>query len=339
MVVAGPAGQAQGRVLVVIPTLNEAAHIGAVIDSLLPFAGRRGARIVVADGGSTDGTQTIVQARIAAGDAVTLMNNPERLQSAAVNLAVDTFGAEAEWLIRIDAHAAYPANFCDVLLAEAAATGADSVVVGMQAEGQGLWQSAIAAAQNSRFGNGGAAHRMAPVGRFVDHGHHALVRIASFRAVGGYDVAFSHNEDAELDLRLRAAGGRIWLTAATRLTYYPRSSLGALMRQYFRFGRGRAQNLMKHQSRPGLRQIVVIALAPALALALLSPVSLVFAIPLFLWALACCVAGVEIALATGSPRALLAGLAAGVMHAAWSAGFWSKIAGALQRSPRIEAQA
>lgn len=44
------------RVLIVIPTLNEAAHIGGVLDGLLPFAERHGARIVVADGGSTDGT-------------------------------------------------------------------------------------------------------------------------------------------------------------------------------------------------------------------------------------------------------------------------------------------
>jgi succinoglycan biosynthesis protein ExoA len=39
-------------VLIVIPTLNEAAHIGTVIDGQLPFANRTGARIVVADGGS-----------------------------------------------------------------------------------------------------------------------------------------------------------------------------------------------------------------------------------------------------------------------------------------------
>jgi succinoglycan biosynthesis protein ExoA len=313
-------------VLIVIPTLNEAAHIGAVIDGLLPFATRSGARIVVADGGSTDGTQDIVAIR----PSVTLLHNPARLQAAAVNLAVERFGGDADWLIRIDAHAEYPADFCDVLLDEAALTGADSVVVGMNAVGQGVWQAAIAAAQNSRFGNGGAAHRMAPVGRFVDHGHHALMRIATFRAVGGYDPAFSHNEDAELDRRLRAAGARIWLTAATRITYFPRRSLGALVRQYFRFGRGRAQNILKHRSRPGLRQMVVIALAPALALAVLTPLHGVFAIPLLIWALACMAAGMMIARVTGDLRGLLAGVAAGMMHAAWSAGFWSRLAGGMR---------
>jgi succinoglycan biosynthesis protein ExoA len=312
-----------GGVLIVIPTLNEAAHIGRVIEGLLPFAARSGARIVVADGGSTDGTQAIV-----AGLPVTLLHNPARLQAAGVNLAVEQFGADRVWLIRMDAHADYPADFCDVLLAEAAATGADSVVVGMHAVGQGLWQGAIAAAQNSRFGNGGAAHRVAPVGRFVDHGHHALIRIATFRAMGGYDTAFSHNEDAEFDLRLRAAGGRLWLTGATQITYYPRRTLGALVRQYYRFGRGRAQNMLKHRGRPRLRQAVVIGLAPALALAGLAPLHAGFAAPLLGWALACAAAGIIIMRATGDLRGLLAGLAAGVMHAAWSVGFWSRLGAA-----------
>ena len=331
---ANPVAIATGSVLIVIPTLNEAAHIAQVLDSLLPFAGRSGARIVVADGGSVDGTQAIVSDRVALGQPVTLLHNPARLQSAAINLAVDACGSDASWLIRIDAHADYPPDYCDVLLAEASSSGADSVVVGMEAVGNGLWQTAVAAAQNSRFGNGGAAHRMAPVGRFVDHGHHALIRLSAFRAVGCYDPAFSHNEDAELDVRLRAAGGRIWLTAATRLAYFPRRSPGALVRQYFRFGRGRAQNILKHKSLPGLRQMVVIALAPALGLAVLTPLSWVFAVPMTAWLVACLVAGGVIAKETGDPRSLLAGFAAGAMHAAWSAGFWvSLVAQSWQQIP------
>ncbi len=312
-------------ILIVIPTLNEAAHIGGVIDGLLPFADHSGARIIVADGGSRDGTQEIVTARVAAGQPVTLQHNAAQLQAAGINLAVRDFGAGADWLIRVDAHADYPPNYCEILLAEAASTGADSVVVAMGAKGHGVWQRAIAAAQNSRFGNGNAAHRVAPEGRFVDHGHHALMRAEMFRAVGGYDTAFSHNEDAELDLRLRAAGARIWLTARTRITYFPRRSPGALMRQYFRFGRGRAQNIIKHRSRPGLRQMVVIALGPALLLALLAPMHWGFAVPLVVWGFACAVAGVVIARTAGGLCGLLGGVVAGMMHAAWSAGFWSKL--------------
>ncbi|MEP6565838.1 MAG: glycosyltransferase, partial [Mesorhizobium sp.] len=89
--------------LIVIPCLNEAAHIGALLEQLRPAAGRLGARIVVADGGSTDGTLAIVEAVAAKDPQVVLRHNPKRIQSAAINIAVATFGDGAAYVIRIDA--------------------------------------------------------------------------------------------------------------------------------------------------------------------------------------------------------------------------------------------
>lgn len=310
-------------VLIVIPALNEAAHIGALLQSLVPAARRLGARIVVVDGGSDD--QTVAIARRQADSAnglIEVTDNALRLQSAAVNLAVARFGEGADWLIRIDAHSAYPPDFCEVLLAEAARTGADSVVVAMTAVGRGGLQAAIADAQNSRLGNGGSAHRVGGQGAWVDHGHHALMRLSAFREVGGYDESFSHNEDAELDHRLRLAGYRIWLTAATGIDYFPRSGLGALARQYYRFGRGRARNLLKHGLRPAPRQLLVALLGPALLLTVLAPLSLWFGLPLLLWLAGCLAGGLAIAVTQRSPRGMVAGFAAGIMHLSWSFGFW-----------------
>ncbi len=314
----------KGTALVVVPALNEATHIAAVLDGLTPFARRTGAAIVVADGGSTDGTQAIVRQLALNEPLIHLIDNPARLQGAGINLAVRTFGANADWLLRIDAHSAYPPDYCDRLLSEATTTGADAVVVSMNAVGQGPLQRLIAMAQNSRLGNGGAAHRSAAAGRWVDHGHHALMRMAAFRAVGGYDESFSHNEDAELDHRLRAAGYRLWLTAETGLTYFPRRTLGSLLIQYFRFGRGRARNIFKHRAGLGVRQAVVVALAPLVLLAALAPLQPVFALPLGLWLMACLLGGIALAVAGRQPQAVLSGFIAGGMHLAWSAGFWTQ---------------
>ncbi len=311
------------RVLIVIPCLNEARHIGRLLAQFLPFAQQAGARIVVADGGSSDGTQGIVSEIARGAPEVVLMRNPARLQSAGVNLAVDRFGAGADWLIRIDAHAAYPAGYCEALIADAGTTGADAVTVSLHAEGKGLVQTLAATAQNSPLGNGGSAHRNVTEGRWVDHGHHALMRIAAFRAVGGYDESFRTNEDAELDLRLARAGYRIWLTGKTAVTYFPRSSLGALARQYFRYGQGRARTLAKHAMRPRARQRAMILVAPALAFA---PVGLLFwpaVLPAAIWLTACLAGGALLAARRRDPRLLLTGSVAALMHAAWSAGYWS----------------
>jgi len=320
-----PMTQATASTLIVIPCLNEAAHIGGLLEQLRPAAARLGARIVVADGGSIDGTQAIVE-KVAAGDPnVVLLANPKRIQSAAVNLAVATFGDSADYLIRIDAHGGYPADYCDRLVEEALATGADSVVVAMLTSGTGAVQKAVAAAQNSKLGSGGSKHRHLSAGEWVDHGHHALMRIAAFRAVGGYDETFSHNEDAELDYRLRQAGYRIWMSGGTQMVYYPRSTLKSLYFQYLGYGRGRAKNVLKHRMVPKVRQMIPLLVAPVVLLGLFSFVHWLAALPVLLWAAVCLGYGAATAIRQRNPALALAGVSAMVMHFGWSVGFWQQL--------------
>ncbi|KKN63840.1 hypothetical protein LCGC14_0497700 [marine sediment metagenome] len=323
-------------VLVVIPTLNEAVHIASVIAGVRAEVAALNGRIVVTDGGSTDGTRDIVAGIAARDEGVVLMDNPDRYQGAGINRAQQVEGDGYEWMIRLDAHSAYPEGYCRTLVEEARETGAASVVVSMLAEGRTPMQRLVAEAQNSRFGNGASAHRNATGGRWVDHGHHALMRLDAFRAMGGYAPGFTHNEDAELDFRLTRAGYRIWLTGRTYVTYFPRAALGPLMRQYFNFGRGRRRNLAKNGQRPALRQVVVAALAPSLLLSVLSWLHPVFALPLLLWVVGCIVAGVLIMRDTGRAASLLAGPIAGTMHLAWSLGYWRQALSPVRGNTRKE---
>jgi len=318
--------QPAGRCMVVIPCLNEAAHIGELVAQLVGPADRLDMLIVVADGGSTDGTVRIVEEIAAHEPRVVLLRNPRRLQAAAVNLAVAAYGDAFARFIRIDAHGGYPDDYCEKLIGEADATGADSVVVSMITKGTGAFQRATATAQNSKLGNGGSPHREGAKGHWTDHGHHALMSVAAFRAVGGYDESFSHNEDAELDYRLGAAGYRIWMTDRTVMTYYPRASVGGLFRQYLGYGRGRARNILKHRAMPKARQMVPLMVLPVVAGALLAFVSLSALIPMGVWVAACLGYGVWLALAERNPYGPLAGFSAMVMHLAWSAGFWLQLA-------------
>lgn len=319
------------RVLIVIPCLNEAATIGPLVQALDAQRAGMDALIVVADGGSRDGTPQIVERVAEDISGIVLIANRKKIQSAAINLAVERFGNDFDYLIRIDAHGDYPDDYCAALLAEAVALNADSVVVGMETVGFGLFQKATAVAQNSKLGNGGSKHRAGGGGEWVDHGHHALMRIAAYRAVGGYDETFSHNEDAELDFRLRKAGFRIWMTGRTYMTYYPRSSAAALFRQYLGYGRGRAKNLMKHRSVPKIRQAIPLAVAPVVIVALFALLKWWAIIPLAVWALACIGYGFWMAVGERNPLGPLAAISAMIMHFAWSAGFWLELIGVRPR--------
>lgn len=316
------------RVLIVVPALNEAAHIGTVIPALLGSA-PPGTTLVVADGGSEDDTRNTVLRLSRADPRIMLIDNPARLQSAGVNRAVDLLGDGASHVLRADAHADYPPGFCHDLLAEMAATGAASVTVTMQTRASSAFTEAVAAAQNSVLGTGGSAHRTGGGGRFVDHGHHALMRIDAFRAVGGYDPTQSHNEDAELDHRLRHAGHAIWLSGKVAVGYHPRRSLGALFAQYMRHGAGRARTVMRHRMRLRPRQMAPLLVPPAFLLAVAGGLAalagagggLWLALPAAIWAALCLTGGVVLAVRARRWPVLMAGPAAMAMHLGWGTGF------------------
>lgn len=318
-------------VLVVIPVLNESRTISRVLASLLGIGPLPGAlTIVVVDGGSTDGTQGIVSELAKVNPALHLIENSLRIQSAGINLAVQRFGADADVLIRCDAHADYPPDFVAALLSTMERVGSDSVVVPMDTVGTGCVQNAIAWASNSIIGTGGSAHRAGRKSGFVDHGHHAAMRVSKFVEVGGYNATFAHNEDAELDFRLRAFGAKIYLDAGTRIRYQPRSSFGSLWTQYFNYGFGRLRTIMRHPSSIRLRQFVVpanlVLVLISLAGALLTPVSLVW--PAFYFSVLLA-ASVHAAVVRRSACGLLVGAAALVMHTAWAVGLFT----AAVRSP------
>lgn len=146
----------ENRALVVVPTLNEAGHIAGVLSRLLetPSDALR-LQVVVADGGSDDGTRQIVDEFARRDSRVRLLHNSARIQSAAVNLAVRRYGEDNDVLIRCDAHAEYPANFCARLVETLERTGADAVVVPLDSRGETALQRAIAWVSNSPIGTGG----------------------------------------------------------------------------------------------------------------------------------------------------------------------------------------
>lgn len=316
--------------LIVVPCLDEEDALPGLLTWLVQEAAE-GALIVVADGGSRDRSVAIVEDFARRYPMVRLLHNAKRIQSAGVNLAAQTFGADRKWLVRIDAHCGYPANYVGLLLDAAARHDVISVVVPMVTRGAACFQGAAAAAQNSVMGTGGSPHRHLVAGRYVDHGHHALFDLAAFLAAGGYDESFSHNEDAELDHRLGLAGGKIWLEPNASVIYHPRRTAGALLRQYRNYGHGRARTVAKHGLRLKLRQAAPLVIAPCIALALVGLVLAIvadarfalLALPAACWLLLCQAFAIVLAKRARSWCVLASGTAAMLMHAGWSVGYWS----------------
>jgi succinoglycan biosynthesis protein ExoA len=321
--------RAQSDVVVVIPTYNEERAIEPCLRSLLdgdPLA--RKARVMIVDGRSEDRTRDIVR-DLAESEFpnIRLLDNPRRLQSAAVNLAVAEADLEHGIIVRCDGHAVYPPGFVSSVVRSLRDRGdAASVVSVLDATGRTAFQQAAAFIMDTPFGSGGSAHRGGSGSGWVDHGHHAGFRVEWFKRVGGYDESFSHNEDAEYDHRQRQAGGRIWLDDGLRIEYTVRDSLAAIWRQYRNYGRGRARTYLKHRAPLRLRQLV-----PAIHTALLGFSILVA--PLAPWALAyplvyaAFLLGISVwAVArVARPTGAWAGAILAAIHLGWGSGFLQQL--------------
>ena len=311
-------------VLIVIPSLNEEAHIESVVGSLQADRRCSEALIVVSDGGSSDQTVPIVE-RIASTDPrIHALRTVERLRTgASVNRAVECFGSGRRWLVRLDAHSEYPKDYASRLVAKAIETGANSVVTTMFTRGHTCFQRAAAAAQNSFLGTGGSAHRLLNHGGWVEHGHHALIDLAWFRKVGGYEE-IQFNEDAEFDRRLIKNGGRIWLADDLVVTYFPRRNTISLFRQYVTHGLGRARTFSLHGGR-SIRHFILPLIIPMVMVGFFAPLYWPLAVPASAWLFACLSYGFILGIEKRDICAAASGYAAIVMQLGWSLGYWLEI--------------
>jgi succinoglycan biosynthesis protein ExoA len=309
------------HVFIVVPTLNEQSNIVACLTSLASQAPT--SDIVVVDGGSNDDTCALVKSMAERHPLIKLIHNPKRIQSAGINQAVQTM--TRGWhkvLIRCDAHSSYPDNFVAEILKSFAKTRCESVVVSMQATGSNGFSKGASWIVDRLLGNGGSRHRGGQYSGWVDHGHHAGMLLSWFQKLGGYDPTFSHNEDAEFDHRLVAAGGTIWMNGRIQIDYSMRTEARSLIRQYFLYGAGRARTIAKHQLKPKMRQLL-----PTLNFSLLVASFLACMwwpmVGLFPLAYLLSLIAVSVIAAWRSKQisGLWAGFAMAAMHNSWAVGF------------------
>jgi len=312
---------------IIIPTLNEEQHIRELLQQFSRSPMSQVTDILVADGGSTDATRAIVLDEAEHDVRIRLINNPARIQSAGVNRAARTLSANANTILRVDAHAKYPDDFVERILGEYASTDADMIAVRLKTVGSTCMQRGIAIAGNSKLGSGSSAHRVGGSSGYVDHGHHAAMDLTLFQSIGGYDESFVANEDAELDYRVRQAGGKIWLAGNLEVTYFPRKSLRRLFIQYWRYGTGRAMTFLKHGERLKIRQALPPALFVLLSLSLSTTPFFpsAAAVPLT-YATAIIGASLLLLRDNRSLCTLLSAPAIMVMQIAWGGGFLTTVA-------------
>jgi glycosyltransferase involved in cell wall biosynthesis len=247
-----------------MPCRNERKHIETCIRSLLqqnPPEG--GYEIIVADGMSDDGTRDVL-ARLAREDGrLVVVDNPQQITPSGMNAGIAV--ARGRYIAIAGAHQRYAPDYLQQSVAVLEETGADNVGGALRCDAETLVQKAVAAAQHSAFGAGGARWHNPAYDGPADTVFGGLYRREVFDTIGHFDPTLVRNQDDEFNLRLTRAGGRIWQSSRIRSWYSPRRSIRALYQQYFQYGYWKVRVIRKHHLPASPRHLVPAAFVLSLA--------------------------------------------------------------------------
>ncbi|MBM2842327.1 MAG: hypothetical protein HW404_164 [Anaerolineales bacterium] len=316
---------------VFVPCYNEAATIGLLLEALArQDCGRALMEVLLSDGMSQDATRQVA-AQVAArykDFTLRIIDNPVRTIPAALNRAIAA--ARGEVLIRLDAHSIPGEDYVRRCLETLRTTGAANV--GGQWEirpsAPGSVARSVVEAGSHPLGAGDARYRTGGQAGPVETVPFGAFPRTWLEKVGGYDETLLANEDYELNLRLRRAGGVVWFDPTIRSVYFARPTFPALGRQYFRYGFWKGRMLRRYPEslrwRQAMAPILVLLSAVLAGLSLWLPAArLLLALEWVGYGAVLFICGGErafrrrdIYLAWGLPAALA------TIHWTWGAGFW-----------------
>jgi succinoglycan biosynthesis protein ExoA len=320
----------QPFVSVLIPMRNEERHIESCLRSLArQDYPRERFEVLVLDGASSDRSRDIAEEFAARGDLnLHLIDNPGRTTAHGLNLGIAH--ARGDVIARVDAHAAVAPDFLSQSVDALQTTDADGVGGPIESVGEGLIGEAIALAMSSPFGVGNAHFRYSREAQYTDTVAFPTYRRSLFDRIGPFAEDIDYGEDDEFHYRLGDAGGRLLLTPRIRSTYYTRSSLPDLFRQYLAYGQAKVEVLRRHPRQARLRQFVPAAFVTALlslgALSLVArPFRRLLALLLAVYLVASSLASLRIASQRGWRYAPLLPLAFACLHTAYGLGFLGSV--------------
>jgi glycosyltransferase involved in cell wall biosynthesis len=300
---------------VVMPIRNEADHLVAAVTAVRSQEYPGEVRIFLGIGPSDDGTERVAAELAATGDDLVVVDNPSGLTPRALNVAIRA--GQAPIVVRVDGHSELSEGYIRHAVETMQRTGAVNVG-GLQVPvATTPFEQAVAAATTSWLGTGGASYRVGGQAGPVDTVFLGVFDRAAIEAVGLFDERLIRNQDYELNIRLRKAGGTVWFDPELSVGYRPRGTWKALAKQYFEYGQWKAVVMRMYPDVVRARQAVpvaaVVTVAAATALSVRKPIAAL--VP------AGYLAALATADSTGGRGSRLRTIAAvATIHVAWSTG-------------------
>jgi glycosyltransferase involved in cell wall biosynthesis len=247
-------------VSVIIPCRNEVGTIRQVLDDLQAQTWQGSYEVVIADGGSQDGTRAVLDDLAATQPfrfRLQVIDNPAGGIPSGLNAAVRA--SRGRFIVRVDGHCRVTPEYVARMVHALAGCGHD--VVGPRvvqiANGSSWMAGAIAALLGSWLGSGGTPSR-GSLSRSVRVAHTVMscYRREVWEYLGGYDELLASNEDFDFDYRATRAGAIVASLPEPTFALVSRANIGDLLRQRWRYGWWKAAVISKFPHSLHLRQLL-----------------------------------------------------------------------------------
>jgi len=315
----GLIGSPHPAVSVILPVLNEESHLESAVLSILSQNYQGPLEVILAIGPSRDHTAEIAKKLSDADSRVVIVPSPTGRTAAGLNLALKK--SQSPVVVRVDGHAQLPSNYIALVVEILNSTGAVNVGGMMAADGTTRFENAVAGAMRSPFGVGASRFHTGGQAGAVDTVYLGAFRRDALLAIGGFDERFTRAQDWELNFRLREKGGLVYFDPRLEVIYRPRSTIKALAKQYFEYGRWRRVVSRRHPGTINYRYLAPpVALVGFMVSLLLGTfLSSIFLIPACIYALFVLIASIKIS--TNLLEFVILLTVVPTMHFAWGTGF------------------
>ena len=313
-------GSPHPSISVILPVLNEETHLEEAVHSILSQDYQGKIEVILAVGPSRDRTLEIAQSISRRDSRVVLVDNPSGRTAAGLNIALNK--SQSPVVVRVDGHAHIPNDYITLIVEILNKTGAVNVGGVMAAVGTTPFERAVAGAMRSPLGVGASRFHTGGEAGIVDTVYLGAFRREALVAIGGFDERFTRAQDWELNFRLRENGGVVYFDPRLHVTYRPRSTVKALAKQYFEYGRWRRVVSRRHSGTINYRYLAPPFALVGFTLSLIAGFFLpILFIPAAIYLLFVLAASVRIASSIREYFLLLTVIP--TMHFAWGAGFIS----------------
>ena len=313
-------GSPHPSISVILPVLNEETHLEEAVHSILSQDYQGKIEVILAVGPSRDRTLEIAQSISRRDSRVVLVDNPTGRTAAGLNIALNK--SQSPVVVRVDGHAHIPNDYITLIVEILNKTGAVNVGGVMAAVGTTPFERAVAGAMRSPLGVGASRFHTGGEAGIVDTVYLGAFRREALVAIGGFDERFTRAQDWELNFRLRENGGVVYFDPRLHVTYRPRSTVQALAKQYFEYGRWRRVVSRRHSGTINYRYLAPPFALVGFTLSLIAGFFLpILFIPAAIYLLFVLAASVRIASSIREYFLLLTVIP--TMHFAWGAGFIS----------------